>query len=363
MTNGFLSRQAMQALLDGLHQQGYSCLGPVVGAQAISLKPVTSSHQLACGVEVEQSPGHYRLFKADHQRNFSWANLPQALKPLTFAPRETLWQCRRDAAGKLSFELLPASVQPLAIFGVRGCDLAALQLQKQHFLDTANPDPWFKQRLDSLFIVAVHCSHPASTCFCVATGDGPAATQGFDLALHELDDGFIVEAGSERGTQLMQQLPLEPVSPEHTRAADLQLHQAAQQQRRLPDNLPQTLMQNLDHKRWRVVGERCLACGNCTAVCPSCFCHQQHEQVDVASETGTHTREWSSCFNHAHGYLAGYQLRPTTASRYRQWLTHKFSTWHDQYGRSGCVGCGRCIAWCPVGIDVTAELHNVCEPS
>jgi ferredoxin len=356
-------RQAMQQLLDGLHQLGYTCLGPVADEHAISLKPVRSASQLACGLEAEQSPGHYRLIRASHVRNFSWANLPQALKPLTFAPREQLWHCRRDATGTLSFEAVTPQAEAIAVIGVRGCDLAALQLQKQHFLNTPNPDPWFQQRLDKLFIVAVHCSHPASTCFCAASGDGPAATDGFDLALHELEDGFIVESGSARGETLARRLPLVSVSATQHQTAQQQLHWAAQQQRTLPNAAAQTLMQNLEHPRWRVIGERCLACGNCTAVCPSCFCHQQHEQVDVSDQTSVHTREWSSCFNHAHGYLAGYQMRPTTASRYRQWLTHKFSSWHDQYGRSGCVGCGRCIAWCPVGIDVTAELHKLCAPS
>jgi len=109
------------------------------------------------------------------------------------------------------------------------------------------------------------------------------------------------------------------------------------------------------------VAERCLACGNCTAVCPTCFCHRQLAEGDLGGVAGATDRVWDSCFSPGHSLLGGRPLRSDTAARYRQWLTHKFCDWEAQYGRSGCVGCGRCIAWCPVGIDVTGELADLLE--
>ncbi len=359
----FLPVENFQVLLDALREQGYRVLGPRVEDGTIRIDEIRDADAMPIGIESDQSPGRYRLRQAEHRRRFAWAAAAQTLKPLTFAPREDLWTCRRDDDGRLSFERCEPVAESLAVIGVRACDLAAMKLQRQHFLAPGAEDPWFRARFGALFIVAVHCATAADTCFCAATGDGPvAARNSFDLALHELDDGYICEAGSYDGEKLLQGLALKNATPAQLQAAEAQSTACAQsQQRSLPDEIPAKLMQSLEHPYWERVGERCLSCGNCTAVCPSCFCHQQHDEITLADASAGHYRAWSSCFTHNHGYIAGHRLRPTPAKRYRQWLTHKFATWHDQFGRSGCTGCGRCIAWCPVGIDVTAELAALCE--
>lgn len=360
--SGYLKRDKLQQLFNVLQQQGYSVIGPRVDAQAIVYDELGDASQLPSGMEVSESPGRYVLEQHEHSRHFSWANTAQTIKPLTFASTETLWTCNRDANGNLQFQQQMPEVKPLAVIGARACDLAALKLQQQHFLNQAAEDPWFKQRFGSLLIVAVHCSHAADTCFCHATGDGPALSADYDIAMHELDDGFMLEAGSYNGEMIVKQLQLEPVTQDHQLLASEQIQQCIDKQTRsLPDNLPATLMARLEHSRWEEVGERCLSCGNCTAVCPTCFCHQQHDDYSITEDTASHYRQWSSCFSHNHGYISGFSLRPTPAKRYRQWLSHKFGSWQDQYGRSGCVGCGRCISWCPVGIDVTEELQAICE--
>ena len=135
------------------------------------------------------------------------------------------------------------------------------------------------------------------------------------------------------------------------------MQEAAQQQTRsLPShNLRDALFANLEHPRWEDVAERCLSCGNCTSVCPTCFCHSETDETALDGDHSLHARQWDSCFTQGHSYIHGMTIRADTRTRYRQWLTHKLGSWHDQYGRSGCVGCGRCIAWCPVGIDITAR--------
>jgi len=361
--SGFLPRPELQQLFQVLHQQGFTCVGPTLTDHGIVYEEIQGVEDLPAGVEVSQAPGQFSIHQQDHHRHFSWANTAQAIKPLSFTSKEILWQCEKDAQGNLQFKQQMPPSKAIAIIGARACDLAALKLQEQHFLNPYAEDPWFKQRIGNLFIVAVHCSHAADTCFCHSTGDGPRATQDFDIAMHELDDGFIVEAGSYSGKKIVQKLGLQQVRPMQTRQADTQIEASiSRQSRTLPGNVKNLLLQRLEHEHWEKIGERCLSCGNCTAVCPTCFCHQQHDEFSMADNTGTHFREWSSCFSHNHGYISGHSLRPTTARRYRQWMTHKFANWYEQYGRSGCVGCGRCITWCPVGIDVTAELAALCEP-
>ena len=359
---GFLPRQSLQQLLDVLQEQGHTCVGPRLADQAIVFQELDRVEDLPCGIEVTQAPGSYRIHQHPHPRHFAWANSAQAIKPLSFASHEVLWQCQRDSEGNLQFKQQLPATKSIALIGARACDLAAMKLQEQHFLNPYAEDPWFRQRVGHLFIVAIHCSHAADTCFCHSTGDGPRASDDFDLAMHELDDGFIIEAGSYNGEKILKRLNLQSITQTQLDSADQQINNCIEQQTRsLPDNIRETLLSRLEHEHWEKIGERCLSCGNCTAVCPTCFCHQQRDSFSMADQTGSHYRQWSSCFTHNHAYISGHSLRPDTTRRYRQWLTHKFANWHDQYGRSGCVGCGRCISWCPVGIDVTEELGVLCE--
>jgi ferredoxin len=339
---GFLPVAQLSALVAQLMERGYRCLGPQAENGAIVMRPLESADDLPRGLQAEQAPGHYRLTQDPQQRYFAWANGPQAIKPLAFAPQETLWQVRRDAAGALQFEAVQPVAPALAIIGVRACDLAALALQDAHFLREGRRDSHYAKRREQLFLVAVQCAEPAPTCFCASTGDGPTPTSGYDLALSELADGFIVVAGSDKGRAVLAALNLAPATSQQIEAARQQgVAAAAAQTRRLPG---------------RNLAARCLACGNCTAVCPTCFCHAEADVPALEGQSSRHERMWDSCFGESHGHLHGFNVRPDIRSRYRQWLTHKLATWHDQFGRSGCVGCGRCIAWCPVGIDLTEEV-------
>jgi ferredoxin len=360
----YLPRTQLQLLIDLLQQQGYECLGPQVRDGAIVYDALTAIEQLPQGLRDQQGPGAYRLQQQQTSRYFAWANGPQALKPRLFAPHETLWQVQRDASQQtcqLGFEATLPEEKKLAVLGVRGCDLAALRLQDQHFLEGQYRDPYYAARRKELFLIAVNCTHPADTCFCHSTGDGPRVSSGFDLQLDELDEGYVIDAGSEAGAAILSQLKLATVSDEMLQMAERQSQAACKQQRQLPGrDLRAPLFQQLDHPRWDDVAKRCLSCGNCTSVCPTCFCHSEQEFPRLDGSQSEHVRQWDSCFSQGHSYIHGITLREETRQRYRQWLTHKLAGWHDQYGRSGCVGCGRCISWCPVGIDITEEVTAIC---
>jgi len=358
----FMPRDHLQVLVNELLAMGYQCVGPQVRDGAIVYDSLESSSQLPQGISEVQSPGSYKLTESNNQRYFAWANGPQAIKPYVFAPKENLWRSEQEDAGGLRFVDLTPDPEPVAIIGVRACDIAGLYIQDKHFLHEDKKDPSYLVRRQQLFLVAVNCTHPADTCFCASTDDGPRASYGYDIVLSELDDGFLVHGLSEKGVVLVKKLTTTPATAEQLLLANEEIeHAAHQQSRRLPSkNLNQILYENLEHPRWDEVALRCLACGNCASVCPTCFCHAEDDVPALDGRSSTYFRQWDSCFTQGHSYIHGITIRATTAQRYRQWLTHKLGSWHDQYGRSGCVGCGRCITWCPAEIDITEEVAAIC---
>lgn len=362
MDSGFLQTDQLQSLLDLLQQDGYECIGPQIQDGAIVYRPLTTVEKLPFGITETQAPGHYSINYNSSTRYFDWANGPEAIKPLLFRSREKLWQSQRDENGAISFQHCEAEVKPTAIIGARSCDIAAMKIHDMHFLQQQVTDPWYKTLRDNLLVVAVNCSSPADTCFCVSTGDGPFAESDYDLLLTELDDGFIIKAGSLRGKELQTQLALSDCNDEHFEQARQIRQQASQQQRSLPPyDIPSRLLDSLDSHTWHEIATKCLSCGNCTAVCPTCFCHSEYDETVLDGSSSAHFRQWDSCFNQGHSYIHSFTIRSETSQRYRQWLTHKFANWHEQYGRSGCVGCGRCTTWCPVGIDVTEAVAALGE--
>lgn len=356
----FLAHTDVQRLLDALLRRGLSVIGPRVHDGAIAHVPLSDAAELPRGVTDEQAPGRYRLQHTPSTRLFAWANGPQALKPLLFAAEEPLWSSSQSAEGTLSFSRRDPAAAALAVVGVRACDLAALAIHDRHFAN----DSHYQARRRGLFLVAVNCSHPAATCFCHSTGDGPASTEGYDLVLDELEDGLLLRAGSEAGNAVLQTLELAPAGRERHAAAAKQREAAVRaMSRRLPDaDIATTLAQAGQHPHWDEVAARCLSCANCTSVCPTCFCYRESDQAGLDGSS-LRSRQWDSCFSPGHSYIHGKVIRVQPRHRYRQWLTHKLSAWQVQFGRSGCVGCGRCISWCPVGIDITAEVAAICAGS
>lgn len=362
-TSHLLSKPSFQQLIDVLRSSGYRVVGPIVRDGAVVWDTVQQTGDLPIGWRDIQEPGRYRLEQTGDDRIFGVVHGPQSLKPFSFAPREPLLTIERTQNGFATTPTIPQS-EKVAVLGARPCDVAGLAIQDRVFLRDAYADPYYQARREGLFLVTVHCTRALSTCFCASMGTGPRATSGFDLALTELDEGFVVETGSSAGEDILAKLERRPATKEAINAANSRIASCAKSQMRALDtsHLPQALYDAHEHQRWDDVAARCLACGNCTMVCPTCFCHAVEETPDLDRQRSEHTRLWDSCFTQEHGYIHGKNVRPTIKDRYRMWLSHKLASWIDQFGSSGCVGCGRCITWCPVGIDLTEELPALLKP-
>jgi ferredoxin len=371
-----VDRDGLDALLRRLGEQGRRVLGPTARDGAIVIDDLDGVDDLPAGWGDDQAPGHYRLLRRTDDALFGHVVGPHPWKSHLFPPRTRLFRASRSGAGAGSGTEAGFAIEagedepppPTAFVGVRPCDLRAIDVQTHVFESAEHSDPAYHDRRTAAVTVAVQCTDPAATCFCTSMGSGPRAEDGFDLALTELLDGghrFVVEIGSPAGAELTAGLPGRPATGADLAAAQARTEAAATAISRRVDtaDLPARLAASLSHPRWDDVAQRCLTCANCTMVCPTCFCSTVEDTTDLTGEHAERWRRWDSCFTLGHSYLHGGPVRSSGSSRYRQWLTHKFGTWWDQFGESGCVGCGRCLTWCPVGIDVTEELAALAAPA
>ncbi|MGA8275090.1 MAG: 4Fe-4S dicluster domain-containing protein [Thermoplasmata archaeon] len=357
-----LERAEFPRLLGALRGAGYRVVGPTVRDKAIVYGEIREESDLPIGWTDRQEAGQYRLERRTDAALFGYNVGPQSWKKYLFPSRERLWTAiRKDG----SFDVQPEPVDPtpLAFLGVRACELAAMGVSDRVFGKAG--DPSYAERRRHVLRIAVQCGQAGGTCFCVSMGTGPAVRTGHDLSLTEVvrpdRHYFLVEVGSEAGATVLSGVPLRPAPEGDVATATALVDRAAASMGRTmdPNGLRDLLVNNPEHPRWEIVARRCLSCTNCTMACPTCFCQTTEEVPDLSDEKVERWRRWDSCFNSGFTSVHGTSVRQTTHSRYRQWLTHKLATWHDQFGESGCVGCGRCITWCPVGIDLTEEVAAI----
>jgi sulfhydrogenase subunit beta (sulfur reductase) len=359
-----IARIELDALLAALRQRGYTVIGPTVRSQSLVYDELRSADDLPAGWVDVQEGGTFRLQRSDDEALFAHTVGHDSLKRFLFPPHLAIWRAERGADGALEVTE-PEPPPRYAFVGVRSCDLHAVAIQDRVFLGDRYVDADYEARRRDAFFVAVNCGRAGGTCFCASMGTGPRVESGFDLALTEVldDDGhrFVVEVGSERGAEVLEELDQREATSDEAGAPDAAAARATATMGRTLDvsDIRDLLQANPEHPRWDEVADRCLSCGNCTLVCPTCFCSTVEDTTDLAGGETEHTRLWDSCFTLGHSYVHGGSVRQSGRSRYRQWMTHKLSTWIDQFGTSGCVGCGRCITWCPVAIDITEEVAAI----
>ncbi len=357
-----LDRVGLDRLIEALSARGYRVLGPTVRDGAIVYGDLAGTADLPVGWTDRQEAAKYRLVRRDDDALFGYVVGPQSPKTHLHPADVVVWSGDRTAQG---FALAPLPEPPrFAFFGVRPCELAAIAVQDRVFL-AAERDAIYGGRRSGAFLVAVNCTEPGGTCFCASMGTGPGASEGYDILLTEVlekkDHYFTAEAGSERGAEVLAAAGAAEAKKGQVKAAADLVEAAAGRMGRTMETagLADLLRQSLEHPHWQEVGKRCLTCANCTLVCPTCFCANVEDGTDLSGRHAERVRRWDSCFNLEFSLIHGGAHRASPAARYRQWMTHKLAWWFDQFGTSGCVGCGRCITWCPVGIDITAEAAAI----
>lgn len=366
-----IERQEFGSLFDALKRRGYSLIGPTVRDSAIVYAPLSKVDDLPIGWTDEQSAAHYRVKRRDDNALFGYNVGPQSWKRFLLPPVQKLFDRQRTGKSFGPVNGRPAAEhadqQKVAFFGMRSCELHALAVHDTVFLGGPYSDPLYRSARAEVFIVAVNCTQAGATCFCASMQTGPRAFRGFDLALTEILSRkrhyFLCEVGSDRGASLLKSVPHAEAGADEMKEAKDHLEQSVRQMGKSVDTngLKEILYQNAEHPRWERTAARCLSCANCTMVCPTCFCTTVEDVTDLSGKHAERVRKWDSCFTLEFSYIHGGSVRSSAKARYRQWLTHKFASWIDQFGTSGCVGCGRCITWCPVGIDVTEEIRAIQE--
>jgi ferredoxin len=347
-----------------LKTDGYRTIGPVIGSGALKYGEIDSVADLPKGYRDEQSPGKYRIAKTDTAGYFDYVVGSQSLKTIFHPPRSTLSEVKQHH-GQLTFVSSMPAPEKIGVIGARPCEVAAMLLQDKVLTGGEFRDPRYLAIRESTFIVAVNCTRPGGNCFCTSMNSGPKVDKGFDLSLTEIRNGdvstFIVEVGSERGREVLPKVTHRVATVAESEGADRLLAEAAARMGQTLDttDIKSLLQDNHEHPQWKDVESRCLACGNCTSVCPTCFCSAVEDVADLAGHQARRERRWESCFTRDFTYIHGGHVRQSGGSRYRHWITHKLASWHDQFGSSGCVGCGRCITWCPVGINIIDEVRAI----
>jgi sulfhydrogenase subunit beta (sulfur reductase) len=362
----------LQQLFSALEKRGYSLIGPTIRDGAIVFESLTSVADLPKGWTDDQHAGSYALRKRNDNALFGFTIGPVSWKKFLFPPRVRLLSMTKSGKG-FHVDDDPASNESLprknAFIGIRSCELSAIALHDKLFTGGEYVDTAYKTIRENTCLVTVDCLTPGGNCFCASMGTGPSAEEGFDLALTEvLSDGthyFFVRTGSALGTELLAQVEHREATPgEKQSVAGAVEGAAAHMGRQVSmEDVKKRLYETFERQEWDDVSKRCLACANCTMVCPTCFCSTVEDTTDLSGSKAERVRRWDSCFTMDFARVAGGNMRPSTKARYRQWLMHKFAYWEDQFGRAGCVGCGRCITWCPVGIDITKELNALVGPN
>ncbi len=361
-----MDRADFQSLFDRLHSEGYTVIGPTTKDGAIVNGELRQVEDLPVGWTDRQEAGVYRLERRNDQALFGYNLGPHSWKSYIYPSRERLWTGRRSDGSFEIEEEKPPSVR-YAFVGVRACELAAMGIQDRVFDSDPYRDPGYHERRKNALYIAVQCGQAGGNCFCVSMGTGPRVDRENDICLTELLTGsyhrFLIEIGTIRGADILSGLPVRPASAADILEAEriVDHTSSAMKKEMNTEGVHDILLGRPEHPRWHSVAQRCLACTNCTLVCPTCFCSTTEEVPSLEGDKVERWRRWDSCFNLAFTQLIKSHVRKSVDSRYRQWLTHKLASWYDQFGISGCVGCGRCITWCPVGIDITEEVAAIRE--
>jgi ferredoxin len=363
-------KEHLKTLFDALSRT-YTVIGPRLRNGVIVVDEITFN-DIPFGYSDHEEPGLYRTQK-EGRNLFSFTIGPDSLKKFLHSSYKPLFSFDKT---KQSYSVEPCkdNKKAQAFFGVKSCDLSALSVLDRVFSSLKNTSHGaqifeYTRARQQAFIVAVNCIRAGNNCFCASMDSGPEVKDGYDIALTELETVFLAEAGSEKGKNIIETLPIQKAGAEVIAQRQNVIEECRLSMKKTikTDDLPEFLYRHFDSPRWKEVAKRCLACGNCTLVCPTCFCNSIFDYVTLSGIKSSHEyrgqriRAWDCCFSANFARVHGGNFRHSRRARYRHWMNHKLAYWIEEFGVSGCVGCGRCITWCPVGIDITEELQALRE--
>jgi ferredoxin len=298
---------------------------------------------------------NYEARGSGDEIQLDFLNSKQPPKGIFFPCSETLFTFEE---GEVTSVPLPEGQR--VVFGIRPCDARSFVMLDEVFNAPDSQDPYYVARRQNIALIGLGCNEPARSCFCTSLGGGPFSTEGLDLLFSDLGDRFLVESLTERGEALVAD------SPHFREATEADLKQKADIEARAEglmsgpdmDGVKGKLDVVYDDAFWDEVHQKCLGCGVCTYMCPTCHCFDIVDEV--AGGEGRRVRNWDTCqFALFTLHTSGHNPRPGGKERMRQRIMHKFRYFVDNFGRVACVGCGRCVRECPVNLDIRAVLEAV----
>ncbi len=297
----------------------------------------------------------------ENRPDFTVSNTTVPLKSFFFPQTETLFQFN---LGQTDMKL-PSEEEKAVVLGIRPCDAKSLTIVDKLFSWDVD-DPYYLKKRAQTTLVGLACNKPCANCFCTSLGGSPASIEGLDVLMTELEDGFLLDPVTEKGTALCQSVQelLAEASEEDSSQAEAIHKEARESITRQIDaaGIPEKLPGLWENKLWQEISDSCLGCGICTYLCPTCHCFDMQDEVEGIE--GRRCRTWDSCmFGEYTMHASGHNPRPTRRERTRNRINHKYSYFVDKFGEIACVGCGRCINRCPVNIDILDNLAQVREAS
>lgn len=286
--------------------------------------------------------------------NSDYQNSKKPPKEVFFPQSETMFNYK-DA----KVESTEKVKQKKVLLGIRPCDARANLLLDDVFVGANYKDVYYTNKRKNSIIIGLGCSKPLSTCFCTSCGGGPFSKEGLDILLMDIGDKYIVQVVTDKGREVLTHKFTE-ASREEVRLAEKIKNEAEKRIKSLVEieGIKEKLDRMFEHPFWNKLSERCLGCGVCTYLCPTCHCFDIADEA-VNSE-GKRVRNWDSCmFPLFTLQTSGHNPRPTGKERMRQRVMHKFNYFVENYKEQACVGCGRCIIDCPVNIDIRKVLEEI----
>jgi sulfhydrogenase subunit beta (sulfur reductase) len=341
---GFVPKEKWGTFIEGLSAKAQVYV-PCLEGDTVVFKPFSKEKELCFDRPANSSPKAVIFPQSDTLFSFKFVKDP-------------------DNPQKVAMELTENKDFPKTVLiGARPCDAKGFTIYDRPYTQTDTPDPYYKGRREETTIVTLACRSPFAGCFCTSVEGGPADTQGSDALITEVEKGYFIQAITEKGKSFLQEEGIEDGSAYQAEAQKVQDGASEKVRKPFAGGKPQISKEHFENDEfWEESLAKCLSCGACTYLCPTCYCFNITDEQ--ATDKGERIRSWDGCMSHHFTLEAsGHNPRPTKSLRYKNRVGHKFLFYPEKYdGVIACSGCGRCIRYCPVSVDITEIVSNLQVP-